>query len=76
MAITTEEVEKVLDKIRPSLQADGGGVELINVAGDKITVRLIGHCSGCAHAAMTLKYGVERYLKQELGDEIVIDAVM
>ena len=76
MAVTTESVEKVLDKIRPSLQADGGGIELINVTGNKVLVKLMGACHGCAHAAMTLKNGVERYLRQELGNEIVVESVM
>ncbi|NHI93035.1 MAG: NifU family protein [Candidatus Lokiarchaeota archaeon] len=76
MAVTTEEVEKVLDKIRPSLQADGGGIELINVTGNKVVVRLMGACHGCAHAAMTLKHGVERYLKQELGNDISVESVV
>ncbi|MHA1785327.1 MAG: NifU family protein [Candidatus Helarchaeota archaeon] len=74
--ITTESVENALNKIRPSLQADGGGIELIAVTGNKVTVRLIGACHGCAHAALTLKHGVERYLRQELGNEIIVESVV
>lgn len=60
-------VEKVLERIRPSLQADGGDVELVDVADDGIVkVRLTGHCAGCPMSTMTLKNGIERLLKQEV----------
>ncbi len=59
-----EEVEKVIDQIRPNLQADGGNIELVEVGEDGIVkVRLQGACHGCPGAAMTLKLGVERMLK-------------
>ena len=59
-----EKVQEVLDKIRPSLQADGGDCELIDVSDDGIVkVRLTGACNGCPMATMTLKLGIERALK-------------
>jgi Fe-S cluster biogenesis protein NfuA len=61
-----EKVEKVLSKIRPNLQADGGDVELVNVKAGVVTVRLKGACGGCPMAAMTLKNGIERVLKEEI----------
>ncbi len=62
-----EQVEKVLDEIRPSLQADGGDVELLDVTEEGIVkVRLTGACGGCPFATMTLKGGIERILKQEV----------
>lgn len=62
-----EQVEKSLDKIRPSLMADGGNVELVDVSDDGIVkVRLTGACGGCPMSQMTLKMGVERLLKQEI----------
>jgi Fe-S cluster biogenesis protein NfuA len=61
-----EKVDKVLDKIRPSLQADGGDVELVNVEDGVVKVRLTGACGGCPMSQMTLKMGIERLLKQEL----------
>jgi len=61
-----EKVEKVLSKIRPNLQADGGDVELVNVKGGVVTVRLKGACGGCPMATMTLKNGIERVLKEEI----------
>jgi Fe-S cluster biogenesis protein NfuA len=62
-----EEVRKVIDEIRPNLQADGGDIELVDVTADGIVkVRLRGACSGCPGAAFTLKNGVERVLKQRI----------
>lgn len=60
-----EKVTEALDKIRPSLQADGGDVELIDVTDDGVVqVRLQGACAGCPMSQMTLKNGIERFLKQ------------
>ena len=59
-----EKVQAVLDKIRPSLQADGGDVELIEVEDGIVTVRLQGACAGCPMSQMTLKNGIERILKE------------
>ena len=62
-----EKVEKLLAEIRPSLQADGGDVELVEITEDNVVmVRLTGHCGGCPMAQMTLKNGIERYLRQSL----------
>ena len=62
-----EKVEKLLVEIRPSLQADGGDVELVEITEDNVVmVRLTGHCGGCPMAQMTLKNGIERYLRQSL----------
>jgi len=62
-----EKVQKVLDKIRPSLQADGGDVELVDVGADGIVkVRLQGACAGCPMSQMTLKNGIEAFLKKEI----------
>lgn len=60
-----EKVERALDKIRPMLQADGGNVELIDVAeGGIVRVRLTGACGSCPMSQMTLKMGIERELKK------------
>ena len=62
-----ETVQKVLDKIRPNLQADGGDVELVDVSDDGVVkVKLTGACHGCPMSQMTLKNGIERLLKQEI----------
>jgi Fe-S cluster biogenesis protein NfuA len=70
-----EKVEKVLAKIRPNLQADGGDVELVNVKGGVVTVRLTGACGGCPMATMTLKNGIERVLKEEIPEVKQVEAV-
>jgi len=61
-----EKVEAALDKIRPALQADGGGVELVDVNEGVVKLRLQGACSGCPMATMTLKHGIERILKEQI----------
>ncbi len=60
-----EAVQKAIDEIRPSLQMDGGDVELIDVSDDGVVkVKLLGACGGCPMSQMTLKMGIERHLKQ------------
>jgi Fe-S cluster biogenesis protein NfuA len=60
-----EEIKKALDDIRPNLQADGGDVELVNISDDGIvSVKLKGSCAGCPMSQMTLKMGIEKYLKK------------
>ncbi len=61
------EVEKVLQLIRPALQADGGDVELVDVSADGIvSVRLKGACGSCPMSTMTLKMGIERTMKEKI----------
>ena len=65
--ISREEVQRVINLVRPSLQADGGDVELINIREDNvIEVKLQGACGGCPMATLTLKAGIERVLKEEI----------
>jgi Fe-S cluster biogenesis protein NfuA len=62
-----EKVRKALDQVRPSLQADGGDVELVEVGEDGIVkVKLVGACAGCPMSQMTLKQGIERFLKSQI----------
>jgi Fe-S cluster biogenesis protein NfuA len=61
-------VEEILKNIRPSLQADGGDVELVDVKEGVVSLKLTGACAGCPMSAMTLKNGIERTLKQEIPD--------
>jgi Fe-S cluster biogenesis protein NfuA len=71
-----QEVEAVLDKIRPSLIADGGNVELVAVDDDgTVKLRLTGACAGCPLSTMTLKNGIERILKQEVPEVKEVVAV-
>ena len=67
MAIDKEKVSRVLDLIRPSLQADGGDVALVDVRDDGVVVvELQGACKGCPMSQMTLANGVERILKEHV----------
>jgi Fe-S cluster biogenesis protein NfuA len=61
-----EQVQEVLNIIRPSLQADGGDVELVDVKDGVVSVRLKGACAGCPMSTMTLKKGIERFLKEKI----------
>ena len=72
-----EKVEKALEKIQVALQADGGGVELVDLDEEEgvVSVRLTGACVGCPMASMTLKNGVERVLKQEVPGITEVKAV-
>ncbi|MDR2934391.1 MAG: NifU family protein [Candidatus Adiutrix sp.] len=61
-----EQVEAVLAKLRPTLKADGGDIELIDVKDGVVQVSLTGACHGCPMSEMTLKHGVEKALKESL----------
>ena len=71
-----ERIEGALNKVRPSLQADGGDVELVDVDdGGVVSVRLAGACRGCPGAVMTLRLGVERLLKERIPEITSVQAV-
>jgi Fe-S cluster biogenesis protein NfuA len=70
-----EKVQSVLNKIRPSLKADGGNVELVSVKDGVVKVKLIGACAGCPMSQMTLKMGIERLLKKEIPEVKTVVAV-
>jgi Fe-S cluster biogenesis protein NfuA len=70
-----DRVEEALKKIRPALEADGGGIELVDIVDGVVQVRLKGACHGCPGAQMTLKMGVERILKEEVPEVISVQAV-
>ncbi|MFQ5826254.1 MAG: NifU family protein [Dehalococcoidia bacterium] len=61
-----EQVEKVLEEVRPLLKGDGGDVELVDVSDGVVKVKLTGACMGCAMSTITLKNGIERIIKQEV----------
>ncbi|MFC1968781.1 NifU family protein [Chloroflexota bacterium] len=70
-----ERVEKVLESIRPALRADGGNIELVDVEGGVVKVRLMGACAGCMASQMTLQLGVERALKEQIPEVEKVVAV-
>ena len=70
-----DQIEAVLDQIRPALVADGGDVQLVDVKEGVVTVKLIGACGGCAMATMTLRHGIERMLKEQVPEVKEVIAV-
>lgn len=63
---TREQVKEAIEEIRPNLQADGGDIELVDVKGGVVMVKLKGACAGCPMSTMTVKWGVENFLKKEV----------
>jgi len=70
-----KKVEAALEEIRPALLADGGNVQLVDLKEGVVTVRLIGACSGCPMAAMTLQHGIEQVLKGQVPEVKEVIAV-
>lgn len=71
-----EKVQDALDKVRPSLQADGGDVQLVDVEDSGVVkVRLTGACGGCPMSQMTLKMGIERILKENVPEVTAVESV-
>lgn len=71
MELTTNNVETVLDEMRPYLMSDGGNVELVEIDGPIVKLRLQGACGSCPSSTMTLRMGIERRLKEmipEIGE--------
>jgi Fe-S cluster biogenesis protein NfuA len=66
--LTSENIEIVLDELRPYLLADGGNVELVEVEGPVVRLRLQGACGSCPSSAMTLRMGIERKLRETIPD--------
>jgi Fe-S cluster biogenesis protein NfuA len=65
-ALTIENVERTLDELRPYLMADGGNVEVVEIDGPIVKVRLQGACGSCPSSTMTLKMGIERKLREAI----------
>jgi len=71
-----EKVESALQKVRPSLQAEGGDVQLVDVDKDGVVqVRLTGACHGCPMSQMTLKMGIEKILKQNVPEIKSVESI-
>jgi Fe-S cluster biogenesis protein NfuA len=65
-----QQVEEILDRLRPMLMADGGNIELIDVKDGEVFVHLLGACGMCPSSSMTLKLGVERALKEAIPEVV------
>ncbi|MBN1764990.1 MAG: NifU family protein [Sedimentisphaerales bacterium] len=61
-----EKVKECIDEIRPLLQRDGGDCELISIEGKTVKIKFQGACQGCPGAAMTLKMGIERHMREKI----------
>ena len=71
-----QKVKDCIDEIRPMLQADGGDCELVAIEGKVVKIRFQGACRGCPGAAMTLKMGIEKHMREKIPEiEKVVAAV-
>ena len=70
-----EKIQEALEKVRPSLQADGGDVEFVSYENGTVKVRLQGSCAGCPMSQMTLKMGIEKILKEQIPEIESVEAV-
>lgn len=70
-----ERIEAALDTIRPAIAMDGGNVELLDIEGGVVTIRMMGACGGCPLSTMTLKRGIEQRLREMVPGIERVDAI-
>ena len=70
-----DRVERVINRIRPAVQMDGGDIELVDVTDGIVKLRLVGACHGCPSSMMTLKAGIERAIQAEVPEIKSVEAV-
>ncbi len=75
LSLTEENVEQVLDLLRPYLMADGGNVELVEIDGPIVKLRLQGACGSCPSSTYTLKMGIERKLRESIPEVAEVEQV-
>ncbi|MCY7285579.1 MAG: NifU family protein [Cyanobacteria bacterium CAN_BIN43] len=75
LELTSENVETVLDEMRPYLMSDGGNVELVELEGPIVKLRLQGACGSCPSSAMTLRMGIERKLREMIPEIAEVEQV-
>ncbi len=76
MELTSDNVETVLDELRPYLMSDGGNVELVEIDGPIVKLRLQGACGSCPSSTMTLKMGIERRLRETIPEIAEVEQVV
>jgi Fe-S cluster biogenesis protein NfuA len=76
LALTNDNVEQVLDEMRPYLMADGGNVELVEIDGPIVKLRLQGACGSCPSSTMTLRMGIERRLREYIPEIAEVEQVV
>jgi len=70
-----DKIRQKLEQLRSMLQADGGDLEVVAIEDKNVKLKLKGACGGCPHAAITLKQGIEKTLKEEIDQEITVERV-
>ena len=76
LPLTEENVERVLDEVRPSLMADGGNVALHEIDGLVVVLKLQGACGSCPSSTMTLKMGIEMRLKDKIPEILEVEQIL
>lgn len=75
LPLTQDNIETVLDELRPYLMSDGGNVEFVEIDGPIVKLRLVGACGSCPSSTMTLKMGIERRLKEFIPEIAEVEQV-
>ncbi|KAI3843213.1 hypothetical protein MKX03_009812 [Papaver bracteatum] len=75
LPLTAENVETVLDEVRPYLMSDGGNVALHEIDGNIVRLKLQGACGSCPSAMMTMKMGIERRLMEKIPEIVAVEPV-
>jgi Fe-S cluster biogenesis protein NfuA len=70
-----EKIRAKLEELRGFLQADGGDMDVVSIAGSDVKLKLKGACGGCPHATMTIKQGIERILREQIDAGITVEQV-
>lgn len=67
-----QKIRDRLEELREMLRADGGDMEVVGIQDKTVTLKLKGACGGCPHAAVTIKHGIERILRDEIDKDITV----
>uniref|UniRef100_A0A2P2KRY7 NifU-like protein 3ic n=1 Tax=Rhizophora mucronata TaxID=61149 RepID=A0A2P2KRY7_RHIMU len=76
LPLTEENVERVLDEVRPGLMADGGNVALSEIDGLVVVLKLQGACGSCPSSTMTLKMGIETRLRDKIPEIMAVEQIL
>lgn len=71
-----ERIEEVLDTVRPYLQSDGGDVQVVDIEGEILKVKLLGNCENCNMNTMTMKAGLEQTIIKSIPEIKKVEAVL
>lgn len=75
LPLTAENIESVLDEIRPYLISDGGNVALHEIDGNVVRLKLQGACGSCPSSTVTMKMGIERRLMEKIPEIVAVEAI-